>query len=99
MELKIENLDQLMLDFDKSFTDKHEVTYYDYNKILEILKEYIVSSWNVGDEIDASYLIPYKEECGETNHDANCIFLLREFKRGDNDDISYIYEYNGTISG
>lgn len=100
MVLKIESLDQLMLDFNESFTDKHGVTYYDFNKVSETLKEYILSEWEVDFSISAALLIPYKEEDGETNHDSNCIFLLREFKRGDgDDDVNYTYEYNGTISG
>ena len=101
MILKIENLDQLMLDFNKSFTDKHEITYYDFNKILEILKEDIFNEWEVNSNIPALFLIQYKEKGGKTNFDSYCIFLLNKFKRGNNgdDDINYTYEYNGTVSG
>lgn len=100
MEIKIENLDQLMLDFNESFIDEREVKYSDFNQILELLKENVLNGWNESN-ISAAIMIPYKESViGKFYLDGDCVFLLIKFERGEdsNDDVKYTYEYNGTIS-
>jgi hypothetical protein len=100
MVIKIENLEKLKLDFKESFLDKHQVRYYDFNEIFEIVKERVLEEWNLN-QVSAAFTVAYSEDSDGNLLDSNCIFLLRKFKRGDkdNDDVKYIYEYNGTISG
>jgi hypothetical protein len=100
MVIKIENLEQLKLDFKESFVDKHEVKYYDFNEILEVVKERVLEEWNLF-QISTAFTVSYREDSDGNLLDSSCIFLLRGFNRGDkdNDDVEYIYEYNGTISG
>lgn len=99
MVIKVENLDQLMLDFKESSISDN-VKYSDFNEILKLVKERVIEEWDEN-KVSAAFTIPYKEDVvGNFYMDGDCIFILRKFERGDKDDndINYTYEYNGTIS-
>jgi hypothetical protein len=100
MVIKVEYLEQLTLEFKESFVNEHNVKYYDHNKIYDLLKEEIIMDWEDRNYLSTSFLIPYRENEKGEQMESSCIFLLKEFKRGDkdNDDVSFTYEYNGTVS-
>jgi hypothetical protein len=101
MVIKIENLEQLLLDFKESFVDKHEVKYYDFNEILEVVNERVLEEWNLN-QVSVAFTVAYREDSDGNLLDSNCIFLLTKFERSfeqSDDDMEFTYLYNGTISG
>ena len=100
MVIKVEYLEELKSEFKESHVNVHNVKYYDFNKICELLEEEIMKEWKDNLSISTALTIPYREDSNGNQMESSCIFLLKKFKRGDkdNDDVNFTYEYNGTVS-